>query len=134
MNYVHIYISSQPSACPLFSNYDAQVSVVDASRSGEKPFMVPVDIEPTIVALGPLHVAVAMNDRVIFYRASENDKSQVYVQHALLVVMHWYFVDRQTGMACECSGTITQKPHSTFDKRRRDISVCAWVCVRERYS
>lgn len=54
-----------------------EVSVVDASRSGNKPLTVPVSIEPTIVALGPSHLAVAMNDRVIFYRATPKDKSQV---------------------------------------------------------
>lgn len=54
-----------------------EVSVIDASRSLEKPLKVPVDIEPTMVALGPLHIAVAMNDRVIFYRANNKDSSQV---------------------------------------------------------
>lgn len=54
-----------------------EVSVIDVSRSGEKPLKVPVDIEPTIVALGPLHVAVAMNDRVIFYRATGEESNQV---------------------------------------------------------
>lgn len=55
-----------------------EVSVVDVSRSGDKPLTVPVDIEPTIVALGPSHIAVGMNDRVTFYRASGKDnKSKV---------------------------------------------------------
>lgn len=54
-----------------------EVAVVDASRSGENPLTVAVSIEPTIVALGPLHVAVARNDRVIFYRATAKDKAQV---------------------------------------------------------
>lgn len=54
-----------------------EVSVVDASRGGDKPLTVPVSIEPTIVALGPSHVAVAMNDRVIFFRSTPTDKKQV---------------------------------------------------------
>ena len=54
-----------------------EVAVVDASRSGENPLIVPVSIEPTIVALGPFHIAVSMNDRVIFYRATTKDKTQV---------------------------------------------------------
>lgn len=54
-----------------------EVSVIDCSRSLERPSRVPVDIEPTILALGPMHVAVGMNDRVIFYRASGKDTSQV---------------------------------------------------------
>lgn len=58
-----------------------EVSVIDASRSGDKPLTIPVSIEPTIVALGPSHVAVAMNDRVIFYRALVRDKTQVNVSN-----------------------------------------------------
>lgn len=56
-----------------------EVSVIDASRSGDKPLTIPVSIEATIVALGPSHVAVAMNDRVIFYAATGRDKTQVSV-------------------------------------------------------
>lgn len=70
-----VHASSGPRVAYLSSL--REVSVMDASRSGEKPFAVPVDIEPAIVALGPYHVAVAMNDRVIFYRATEKDTSQV---------------------------------------------------------
>lgn len=54
-----------------------EVSVVDAARTGDKPLTVPVNIEPTIVALGSSHVAVAMNDRVLFYRATPRDRSKV---------------------------------------------------------
>lgn len=70
-----VHASSGPRVAYLSSL--REVSVVDASRSGDKPLGVPVSIEPTIVALGPSHVAVAMNDRVIFYRASVKDRSQV---------------------------------------------------------
>lgn len=64
--------------CVAYLSSLRQVSVVDAARSGEKPLNVPVSIEPTILGLGPAHVAVAMNDRVIYYRATRKDKSQVY--------------------------------------------------------
>lgn len=63
--------------CVAYLSSLREVSVVDASRPGDKPLCVPVSIEPTIVALGPSHVAVAMNDRVIFYRANPKDKTQV---------------------------------------------------------
>lgn len=63
--------------CVAYLSSLREVSVVDASRSGEKPHTVPVSIEPTIVALGPSHVAVAMNDRVIYYRCTPRDKTQV---------------------------------------------------------
>lgn len=63
--------------CVAYLSSLRQVSVVDVARPGEKPLNVPVGIEPTIVGLGPAHVAVAMNDRVIFYRATRKDKSQV---------------------------------------------------------
>lgn len=63
--------------CVAYLSSLRQVSVVDAARSGEKPLNVPVSIEPTIVGLGPAHVAVAMNDRVIYYRATRKDRSQV---------------------------------------------------------
>lgn len=56
-----------------------EISVLDASRPGDKPLIVPVGIEPTIVALGPSHVAAAMNDRVLFYRATAKDKTQVQI-------------------------------------------------------
>ena len=54
-----------------------EVSIVDALRTGDKPLMVSVNMEPMIVALGPSHVAVAMNNRVIFYRSTAKDTSQV---------------------------------------------------------
>lgn len=73
-----VHASSGPRVAYLSSL--REVSVVDASRSGEKPLTVPVDIEPTIVALGPCHVAVAMNDRVIFYRASVKGTNQVQIR------------------------------------------------------
>ncbi|CAM9385562.1 unnamed protein product, partial [Hapterophycus canaliculatus] len=65
--------------CVAYLSSLRQVSVLDAARSGDKPLSVSVAIEPTIVGLGPAHVAVAMNDRVIFYRATRKDKSQVCV-------------------------------------------------------
>ncbi|CAM9775633.1 unnamed protein product, partial [Discosporangium mesarthrocarpum] len=54
-----------------------EVSVVDASSPTEKPQMVSVDIEPTFVALGPGHVAVGMNDRVLYYRLGHRHGQQV---------------------------------------------------------
>lgn len=66
--------------CVAYLSSLRQVSVLDAARTGDKPLSVPVAIEPTIVGLGPAHVAVAMNDRVIFYRATRKDKSQVWAR------------------------------------------------------
>lgn len=69
-------------SCVAYLSSLRQVSVVDAARSGDKPLNVSVSIEPTIVGLGPAHVAVAMNDRAIFYRATRKDKSQARVVSA----------------------------------------------------
>lgn len=75
--------------CVAFLSSLRQVSVVDVARSGDKPLNVPVSIEPTIVGLGPAHVAVAMNDRVIFYRATRKDKSRVCVDDWSLPITFW---------------------------------------------
>jgi len=40
---------------------------IQDSVNGEQPVTVPIEIEPTLVGLGPYHLATAMNNRVWFY-------------------------------------------------------------------
>lgn len=43
-----------------------QVTIQD-TVNGEQALTVPIDVEPSFVALGPYHLATGMNNRVWFY-------------------------------------------------------------------
>ncbi len=50
-----------------------EVSVIDATQKKARPIEVPLRLEPTIIALGPYHVAAAMNNRVFYHTIDIDD-------------------------------------------------------------
>ena len=54
-----------------------EISVVDTLHSDEDRLQViPVNVEPTFVALGPKHVAVGMNIRIWLYRYGDKEQQE----------------------------------------------------------
>ena len=51
-----------------------EVSVIDATTKKARPVIVPLRLEPTIISLGPNHVAAAMNNRVFYHTIDADDK------------------------------------------------------------
>ena len=52
-----------------------EISVVDCARR-TKPIDITLKLEPSIIALGPKHVAAGMNNRVYYHRITANSASQ----------------------------------------------------------
>jgi WD repeat-containing protein 19 len=50
-----------------------EVSIVDAAARKSRPIEVPLRLEPTIIALGPRHVAAGMNNRVFYHGIEDED-------------------------------------------------------------
>ena len=62
--------------------------------NGEQPITVPIDVEPSFVALGPYHLATGMNNRVWFYVLAPGGmfcSQQLCFEYEFFLNIIWYF-------------------------------------------
>jgi WD repeat-containing protein 19 len=109
--YVYNFLAKMPM---IFSHYNTniaylsslcEISVVDTvSRS--RPLTVTVDIEPTFNALGANHVAVGMNNRILYYRCVAGDTEKVGEQEYLGTVAKVCLNDRFAAVLSDSQVTL----------------------------
>ena len=86
--YVYNFLAKMPM---IYSHYGTNIAYLSSLReisvvdtvSKARPLTLTVNIEPTFNALGASHVAVGMNNRILYYRCLQDDVGKVAEQEYL---------------------------------------------------
>ena len=98
-----------------------EISLINSvANSRQNATVIPIGIEPSFLALGAMHVAVGMNNRVHYYRCLPNDTTQVDEQEYLGKVDRICLNERYTAVLSDGRITLHQiEPNRDPANQRR---------------